>query len=271
MIVLRAKGVKFEVTYVDLSNKPDWFLKISPHGKVPVLSVDEHVNNVQLMPMVRDFMDVENISGTANIDVAATARGNTVGGMRKTLDGSFRIDIADGALEGFNVWESIREAYAKFKGRSYTSDAPERTEFAELSASGSIAKGVVHNDDLVAKLPFLRVTGSGAIDIAAATMDYTVEATVLKSPELSGEIEELADVAIPVRLTGPVVSPKIRPDVKGVLEAKAREALERKKKEVRAEAERREQELREEARRKAEEEKRRLEEKLEGKLRDFFN
>lgn len=41
MIVLRAKGVTFEVTYVDLSNKPDWFLKISPHGKVPVLSVDD--------------------------------------------------------------------------------------------------------------------------------------------------------------------------------------------------------------------------------------
>ena len=41
MIVLRAKGVKFEVTYVDLRNKPEWFLKISPHGKVPVLSVDD--------------------------------------------------------------------------------------------------------------------------------------------------------------------------------------------------------------------------------------
>jgi glutathione S-transferase len=41
VIVLRAKGVKFEVTYVNLSDKPDWFLKISPHGKVPVLSVDD--------------------------------------------------------------------------------------------------------------------------------------------------------------------------------------------------------------------------------------
>lgn len=41
MIVLRAKGVKFEVTYVDLRNKPEWFLKISPHGKVPVLSVND--------------------------------------------------------------------------------------------------------------------------------------------------------------------------------------------------------------------------------------
>ena len=41
MILLRAKDVDFEVTYIDLQNKPDWFLKISPHGKVPVLLVDD--------------------------------------------------------------------------------------------------------------------------------------------------------------------------------------------------------------------------------------
>ena len=37
---MRAKQVAFDVTYIDLGDKPDWFLEISPHGKVPVLSVD---------------------------------------------------------------------------------------------------------------------------------------------------------------------------------------------------------------------------------------
>ena len=40
VICLRAKDVDFRVTYVDLRDKPDWFLAISPHGKVPVLEVD---------------------------------------------------------------------------------------------------------------------------------------------------------------------------------------------------------------------------------------
>ncbi|NKB59398.1 MAG: glutathione S-transferase family protein [Alphaproteobacteria bacterium] len=40
MILLRAKDIDFEVTYINLQEKPDWFLEISPHGKVPVLSVD---------------------------------------------------------------------------------------------------------------------------------------------------------------------------------------------------------------------------------------
>jgi len=41
VIILRAKDVDFQVTYIDLTDKPNWFLEISPHGKVPVLVVDE--------------------------------------------------------------------------------------------------------------------------------------------------------------------------------------------------------------------------------------
>lgn len=37
---MRAKNVEFDVTYINLREKPDWFLKISPHGKVPVLHVE---------------------------------------------------------------------------------------------------------------------------------------------------------------------------------------------------------------------------------------
>ncbi|MFT5510609.1 MAG: glutathione S-transferase [Hyphomicrobiaceae bacterium] len=36
---MRAKKVEFDVTFINLREKPDWFLKISPHGKVPVLKV----------------------------------------------------------------------------------------------------------------------------------------------------------------------------------------------------------------------------------------
>ena len=38
-IVLAEKGVPFERRDIDLANKPDWFLKVSPLGKTPVLLV----------------------------------------------------------------------------------------------------------------------------------------------------------------------------------------------------------------------------------------
>ncbi len=43
MILLRAKDIEFDVTYINLQDKPDWFLELSPHGKVPVLKVGDEV------------------------------------------------------------------------------------------------------------------------------------------------------------------------------------------------------------------------------------
>jgi glutathione S-transferase len=39
-IVLAEKGMAFERKDIDLAHKPDWFLKLSPLGKTPVLLVD---------------------------------------------------------------------------------------------------------------------------------------------------------------------------------------------------------------------------------------
>ncbi len=37
VITLLEKKVPFDITYIELDNKPDWFLELSPTGKVPVL------------------------------------------------------------------------------------------------------------------------------------------------------------------------------------------------------------------------------------------
>src|SRR5215831_10136799 len=48
VIALSEKGVPFERIDIDLANKPDWFLKISPLGKVPVLVVKDEAGEVAL-------------------------------------------------------------------------------------------------------------------------------------------------------------------------------------------------------------------------------
>ena len=41
-IVLRAKQIDYDITYIDRDVRPEWFLKISPHGKVPVLRIADN-------------------------------------------------------------------------------------------------------------------------------------------------------------------------------------------------------------------------------------
>ena len=43
-ITLREKGAPFEFRHIEADNRPDWFLAISPHKKVPVLRIDDAVS-----------------------------------------------------------------------------------------------------------------------------------------------------------------------------------------------------------------------------------
>ena len=49
VIALKERGTPFETRYVDLENKPDWFLAISPLGKVPLLRVEREEGPAQVL------------------------------------------------------------------------------------------------------------------------------------------------------------------------------------------------------------------------------
>ncbi len=55
-IVLREKGVEFDFRHIERDNRPDWFLAISPHKKVPVLSVDGKVSLFE-SNAIAEFLD----------------------------------------------------------------------------------------------------------------------------------------------------------------------------------------------------------------------
>jgi glutathione S-transferase len=43
-IVLREKDTAFEFRHIEPDNRPDWFLAISPHKKVPVIRIDDEIS-----------------------------------------------------------------------------------------------------------------------------------------------------------------------------------------------------------------------------------
>src|SRR5881392_526316 len=44
-IILREKNTPFEFRHIEPDNRPDWFLAISPHKKVPTLTIDDKVRS----------------------------------------------------------------------------------------------------------------------------------------------------------------------------------------------------------------------------------
>jgi len=60
VIVATEKGIPFERVDIDLANKPDWFLAISPTGKVPVLEVIREDGSSKILfesAVIAEFLD----------------------------------------------------------------------------------------------------------------------------------------------------------------------------------------------------------------------
>jgi AsmA protein len=88
-------------------------------------------------------------------------------------------------------------------------------------------------------LPFLQLTGKGIVDLPAAQVNYSVEARVLDKPELMAGISEaeLADftkTVVPIKITGPLASPNVRPDIEAIFQQQVEGALEEQKEELKS-------------------------------------
>ena len=57
-IALQEKKIKYDIEYIDRDNRPDWFLAISPHSKVPVLRVDDE-HSIFESNAIAEYLDEE--------------------------------------------------------------------------------------------------------------------------------------------------------------------------------------------------------------------
>jgi AsmA protein len=206
-------------------------VRIDVSGVKPVLSLDENVQGVDLAKLAQAMFEQENITGSIAGNFRLTGRGNDMAEIQKTLDGSMSFELKDGTYEGMDVWYELRRARALIKQETPPEPVlPARTKFSSVTASGTVKDGVMRNDDLMAELPFMQLTGRGNVDVAAGTVNYDLRARVYDKPEaMAGatpeEIDDLTKAVIPLKITGPLTSPKVVPDVEALLRERVEDEI----------------------------------------------
>ena len=198
-------------------------VSIDAAGNTPVLSVDETIKDVNLADLAGAMFKQDNITGSISGGFKLSGRGNDMSAIQQSLDGNMSFQLNDGTYEGTDIWYELRRARALLKGgEAPKPELPARTKFSSVTATGVVSKGVMRNDDLFAELPFMQVSGSGNVDLAAATVNYNLTARVLERPEsLQGateeELDDFTEAVIPLKITGPLSSPSVKPDVERLL------------------------------------------------------
>ena len=177
------------------------------------------VTGVALGPLLRDVAKKDMLDGQGNLKVDVTTTGATVPALKKALSGSAKIEVKDGAIKGINLAESVRNFKSTLGSKSSQAagDSTKKTDFTEMSGSFVIKNGVAHNDDLKAASPFLRLSGSGDIDIGNSVLDYTAKATLAATGKGQGGAADVAGITVPVKLSGTFDKPSWSIDFSAML------------------------------------------------------
>jgi len=198
----------------------------------------EKLSGISVGPILRDFAQRDQLEGKGDITLDVTAAGATVNAMKRSLGGTAKVNLRDGAIKGINLAEILQRARTALGSQSAAAgqsatDKSKKTDFSELSASFAIKNGVAHNEDLDAKAPLFRLGGAGDINIAASSLDYVAKAAVVATTEGQGgrERDRLAGLTVPVRLSGPFDDLKYEVDYRAMAGAAAKSQVGEKIKE----------------------------------------
>ncbi|WP_281994963.1 AsmA family protein [Ruegeria faecimaris] len=170
---------------------------LSVGGKIKAKGID-------LKQALTALVGVERLSGTGSGSFEFLGVGQNENQIMRSLSGKGSLDVGKGLISGFD----LDRLMGRGKGSGGT------TVFNSLTASFTIDKGVLQNNDLLMSLDNFRADGKGKVGIGARNIDYLFTPVALRAN--SGE-----GLSVPVRIVGPWSNPSIKPDLTKVIEAAA--------------------------------------------------
>lgn len=201
----------------------------------PHIAFKQTLSRVSVGPLLQDTINNDMLSGTGTVKLDITTKGNTVNNFKKSLAGNSSLALADGALKGIDIAGQIRGIKNKvnmLKGKAVEteSDDTAKTDFSELTATFTIKDGIAHNEDLAMKAPILRLAkgnSRGDVNIGSETINYTATPTIVKSIKGQGgeNLDDLAGIAIPLKISGTFTDPKYGLDTKAIVTGLAKSKL----------------------------------------------
>lgn len=219
--------------------------KLSINAHDAVFDVAHDFKQIQISPLLQAVLNKDVVEGRGDLSLNLRTQGLLPAQLKENLSGKVNFSLRDGAVKGINLAKSLRDFKAKIVNRNDQQQAAnklEKTDFSSLTASIDFKKGIGTNQDLSMMSPFLRVSGSGQVDLPKNSLDYVAKATVVNTAtgQEGKDLAELKDLSIPVRIVGPfdhlnyqLQFAQISSEaLKSALKAKAAPVIEEQKKEL---------------------------------------
>ncbi|WP_306520971.1 AsmA family protein [Rheinheimera sp.] len=176
-------------------------------------------SGLDILQLLKAAADMNLLSGTAELNFNAKGQGLLPDDLKTALVAQGQFKVTDGAINGINIPAQIRSARAALKNETAPDTAEaKKTDFSSLTGSFVLANAVLENHDLQLAAPLLRLSGSGNANLQTEQLDYQLKTALVNSLKGQGgkEKDELANIEIPLKISGTFAKPKYQLDTKAL-------------------------------------------------------
>jgi len=204
---------------------------LDDRGSVPALKLDQTLTSVDVAQLLKDFVKKSFLSGRGTVTTNLTAHGLTSDEITRSLDGHVTANVANGAIEGVDLWFAINSALALLQKQPLPGGSNSgRTSFEVFKASADLSNGVASTKDLAITSQNLHVSGRGTTNLVTEALNYQATVTISKPPANARAAE--TPLEVPVSITGTMTRPTVRPDLEAMAKARVQQELEKHKGEL---------------------------------------
>ena len=194
-------------------------IKVNANKKPYQITTKFDLTNINAEPLLNDAVGFDKLLGKGQLAWDLSTKGISQRDFIQQLNGHLDISFIDGAVKGVNLAAIAKSASSIMQGNlsavSLDSDFSnaDKTDFAALTGKFTLTNGVANTDNLSLNNPFIRISGTGVIDLPETKVNLQVKSKIVASTQGQAAESTDAGVVIPIKITGPFHNIKIRPDV----------------------------------------------------------
>ncbi|WP_114326723.1 AsmA family protein [Candidatus Colwellia aromaticivorans] len=208
--------------------------KVNSNKKPYQITSKFELAKINAQPLLTDAVGFDKLMGQGQLAWELSTQGGSQRDFINQLNGNIDFSFIDGAVKGVNLAAVAKSASNIMKGNlsavSLDSDFSnaDKTDFAALTGKFMLSNGVANTNNLSLNNPFIRISGTGDIDLPKTKVKLQIKSKIVASSQGQTADGTSSGVEIPIKITGPFHQIKIRPDVSSGAKDKVKDKLKNK-------------------------------------------
>jgi len=198
----------------------------------PQLSMALTGNSILMQDILQTFVGLDRLSGNGQFSLDVTGTGASIYDIMNSLNGDFGASLANGALQGINIGQLLRtttDLRSSLASGSFDLglSPSTQTDFTSFDSVLKVRNGVAQIELMKILSSTFGADGLGEINLGQQSLDMALQIATDAAGQGNLNEVQLANIGIPLRISGDWLSPSIVPDTSMLTNLLAGKAVDR--------------------------------------------